>query len=206
VSPFQKIVKRVFDVVVSALALLVFSPVLLGVALVVYLRIGKPVLFLHQRPGLNEEPFYLYKFRTMLDTRDADGALLPDKDRVSPFGQKLRKTSLDELPSLLNVLRGDLSLVGPRPLLMRYAPYYEDWQRRRFAVKPGLTGLAQVNGRNAISWDEKFRYDIEYVENRSLWMDIKILFRTVGVVLSARDISDGKHPVAQLPFDHEHRQ
>jgi lipopolysaccharide/colanic/teichoic acid biosynthesis glycosyltransferase len=153
-------------------------------------NLGSPVFFKQQRPGLNGSPFEMIKFRTMKDAIDTNGNPLPDAERMTPFGEKLRNTSLDELPELLNVLKGDMSLVGPRPLLMRYLPLYSKEQARRHEIKPGVTGWAQVNGRNAISWDEKFKYDVWYVDNRNFWLDVKILFLTVKKVFVKEGISE----------------
>lgn len=185
--------KRLFDLVLVLAALPVVAPVLLGVALVVRWKLGTPVLFRQDRPGLGGKPFTLLKFRTMTDARDAAGELLPDPQRIHPFGQLLRRTSLDELPELLNVLKGEMSLVGPRPLLMRYLPRYTAEQNRRHDMLPGITGLAQVNGRNCLEWDDKFVIDVQYVDQWSLWLDIKILFQTVRAVLGADGVSAPSH-------------
>jgi len=170
--------KRAFDVMAAFVLLIVLSPVMATVALLVRIRLGRPVLFRQVRPGLHEKPFVLYKFRTMADLRDDDGNLLPDDERLTPFGSRLRRYSLDELPQLFNVLKGDLSLVGPRPLLMEYLPLYTEEQRQRHLVRPGITGWAQVNGRNAVSWEEKFAMDVWYVHNRNMLLDLKILWLT----------------------------
>ncbi|MBQ4860878.1 sugar transferase [Pseudoalteromonas sp. MMG013] len=175
--------KRLFDFFCSAFGLMVLLPVILLVAILIRLKLGGPILFTQSRPGLNGKIFKMMKFRTMLDTQDKDGNLLPDEQRMTPFGALLRATSLDELPGLLNVLKGDMSLVGPRPLLVQYLPLYSEEQVRRHNVRPGITGWAQVNGRNAISWEEKFKYDVWYVDNQSFGLDIKILFLTVKKVL-----------------------
>lgn len=175
--------KRLLDLVVAAGALIMLSPILLILYVLVRINLGKPVLFRQMRPGLHGKPFELLKFRSMRDAVDKSGNMLADSERLTPFGRKLRASSLDELPSLVNIIRGDLSLVGPRPLLMEYLPLYNNWQRRRHEVRPGLTGLAQVNGRNAISWDEKFILDVWYVDNRSLLLDLKILAQTLVKVL-----------------------
>jgi len=185
--------KRLFDLGVALIALLLFAPLVALVALLIRLRIGSPVLFRQQRPGLHGRPFEMIKFRTMSDARDADGNLLPDAERLPRFGRLLRATSLDELPELWNVLRGDMSLVGPRPLLMEYLPLYNAEQARRHEVRPGVTGWAQVNGRNALSWDEKFALDIWYVDNRGLSLDLKILWLTVLAVLRPRGVSQAGH-------------
>lgn len=185
--------KRIFDLVLVLAALPIVAPVLLIVAMVVRWKLGTPVLFRHDRPGLGGKPFTLLKFRTMTDARDAAGELLPDPQRIHPFGQLLRRTSLDELPELLNVLKGEMSLVGPRPLLMRYLPRYTAEQNRRHEMLPGITGLAQVNGRNCLEWDDKFVIDVQYVDQWSLWLDIKILFQTVRAVLGADGVSAPSH-------------
>lgn len=181
--------KRGFDIVVSLILLLLLLPVLLMVYFLVRLKLGTPVFFRQVRPGLNGSPFNMIKFRTMTGDRDADGNLLPDHDRLTDFGKFLRSASLDELPELWNVLKGDMSLVGPRPLLMEYLPLYSKEQCRRHEVRPGVTGWAQVNGRNAIAWEDKFQLDVWYVDNRSLWLDVKILFLTVKKVLVRDGIS-----------------
>lgn len=181
--------KRLIDITASGAALVALSPVLAVTAYKVKKDLGSPVLFKQTRPGLNSKPFKMIKFRTMKDGTDKDGNLLPDSERLTPFGQKLRSTSLDELPELWNVLKGDMSLVGPRPLLMEYLPLYNSEQARRHNVRPGVTGYAQVNGRNAISWEEKFKLDTWYVDNQSLLLDIKILAKTVRQVLIKDGIS-----------------
>ena len=180
---------RLFDVLAAAISLLVLSLPLLALACMIRRKLGSPVLFCQVRPGLQGKPFTMVKFRTMTDERGPDGALLPDAQRLTPFGRFLRVSSLDELPELWNVLKGEMSLVGPRPLLMEYLPLYTPEQARRHAVRPGITGWAQVNGRNAISWADKFALDVWYVENRSLWLDVQILWRTVRKVLVRDDIS-----------------
>jgi Sugar transferases involved in lipopolysaccharide synthesis len=189
----QAYLKRVFDVVVSATALVVLAPVMGLIALAVWRTMGRPVLFRQVRPGLHGKPFVMYKFRTMRDLRDAEGKLLPDEARLTPFGRWLRSTSLDELPELLNVLRGEMSLVGPRPLLMEYLDRYTPEQARRHEVKPGITGWAQIHGRNNLSWDERFKLDVWYVDNWSLWLDLKILWRTLWMVLRREGISAQGH-------------
>ena len=181
--------KRIFDLILAQLLLILLAPVMVVLALLVRIVIGKPVLFRQQRPGLNGQPFILYKFRTMTDQRDKDGKLMPDLVRLTALGQKMRKYSLDELPQLLNILRGDLSFVGPRPLLMEYLERYSERQARRHEVKPGITGWAQVNGRNAISWEEKFELDVWYVDNRNFLLDLKILWLTALKVIKAEGIS-----------------
>ncbi|WNL39577.1 sugar transferase [Halomonas sp. PAMB 3232] len=181
--------KRLFDFLVSLLALSLLSPVLLVVALLVRSKLGSPILFRQIRPGLHGKPFEMVKFRTMKDAYDAQGHPLPDDQRLTRFGNFLRATSLDELPELWNVLKGDMSLVGPRPLLMEYLPLYSAEQYRRHEARPGVTGWAQINGRNAISWDDKFKLDVWYVDNHSLWLDLKILMLTVKKVLVRDGIS-----------------
>ncbi len=181
--------RRFFDLSVALLALLLLALPLLLLALLVRTKLGSPVFFRQTRPGLHGKPFEMVKFRTMTDARDAQGELLPDSERLPPFGRFLRSSSLDELPELWNVLKGEMSLVGPRPLLMEYLPLYTPQQYRRHEVRPGVTGWAQVNGRNAISWEEKFALDVWYVENQSFWLDVKILFLTVKKVLVKDGIS-----------------
>ena len=181
--------KRLFDLVSASLALLLLFPVLLLVAWLVHQRLGSPVLFRQVRPGLGGKPFEMVKFRTMRDAVDTEGNALPDAERLTPFGRFLRSTSLDELPELWNVIKGDMSLVGPRPLLMEYLPLYSAEQARRHEVRPGITGWAQVNGRNAVSWPEKFALDIWYVDNRSLLLDIRILLLTIKKVFVREGIS-----------------
>lgn len=189
---YRKYFKRLFDFICSLLALIVLSPVLLIIALLVRIKLGTPVIFKQKRPGLNEKIFTLYKFRTMTDQKDDKGNLLSDELRLTKFGKMLRSTSLDELPELINILIGDMSIVGPRPLLPEYLPYYTEEEQHRHDVRPGLTGLAQVNGRNAISsWEERFEYDLQYVRNCTLILDIKILFKTVLKVLKRSDILVG---------------
>lgn len=181
--------KRLFDLLVASISLAFLSPLLLLTAIAVRLALGGPVLFRQLRPGLRGEPFELVKFRTMTAARDSSGQLFPDEQRITAFGQWLRRSSLDELPELLNVIRGDMSLVGPRPLLMEYLPLYTVEQARRHEVRPGITGWAQVNGRNTLTWDEKFRLDVWYVDHRSLLLDIKILWLTLNRIWSAADVS-----------------
>lgn len=175
--------KRAFDLMLVVAAAPLWAPFLAVVALLVRIKLGTPVFFRQRRPGLREEIFELVKFRTMRDARDANGRLLPDADRLTPFGRWLRSTSLDELPELWNVLCGDMSLVGPRPLLIEYLPRYSPRQARRHEVRPGITGLAQIKGRNALSWEEKFEWDVRYVESQSFWLDLKILLITLKLVL-----------------------
>ncbi len=186
---YQKYIKRVLDIMVSLTALIVLSPVLIIVAVLVRTKLGSPVIFHQDRPGYHEKVFRLCKFRTMPDARDENGELLPDEVRLTAFGKALRATSLDELPELWNILKGDMSLIGPRPLLVKYLPLYNAFQKHRHDVKPGLTGWAQVNGRNAITWEQRFEYDVYYVKHLSFWMDLKIMFLTVAVVFRHSGIS-----------------
>ena len=181
--------KRGFDFFVSLIGLVALAPVIVVIAMLIQRKLGSPVFFRQTRPGLNGKPFEMVKFRTMLDAIDNHGNPLPDDQRITSFGSFLRSSSLDELPELWNVLKGDMSLVGPRPLLMEYLPLYSEQQYRRHEARPGVTGWAQVNGRNAISWEEKFKLDVWYVDNRSLWLDLKILFLTVKKVLVRDGIS-----------------
>ncbi|MGJ8692042.1 MAG: sugar transferase [Thalassotalea sp.] len=181
--------KRLFDIWVSLTLLLMLGPVILLLVLLVRKKLGKPSIFRQHRPGLHGNIFEMIKFRSMRDALDEHGETLPDSERLTPFGEKLRSTSLDELPGLWNVLKGEMSLVGPRPLLVEYLPLYNERQTKRHDVKPGITGWAQINGRNTLSWEEKFELDVWYVENRSFWLDIKILFLTVKKVIVKADIS-----------------
>ncbi len=186
---YKQYLKRAIDMMLSLAAVIILSPVFLAVAVLVRKRLGSPVIFRQERPGKDGKIFHMYKFRTMTDETDADGNLLPDEVRLTPFGKKLRSTSLDELPELLNILKGDMSIVGPRPLLVRYLPLYSERQRHRHDVRPGITGLAQVNGRNSIGWEEKFEWDVKYVENVTFWGDVKIILKTMGTVLCHEGIS-----------------
>src|SRR5690348_10622874 len=192
----QAISKRVFDLAFTIITAVFWVPLLGALMLIVRWKLGSPVFFKQTRPGLKEKPFALLKFRTMTDARDGDGKLLSDGERLTGFGKWLRSTSLDELPELINVLLGEMSLVGPRPLLMQYLSRYSSRQARRHEAKPGITGWAQVNGRNAISWEQKFELDVWYVENQSLWLDVKILFLTFQKVLSRKDINAPGDPTA----------
>ena len=185
--------KRLLDVVGAAVALVLTAPLQAAIALAIRVTMGSPVVFAQQRPGLAGRPFLLYKFRTMRDLRDGDGRLLPDEQRITRLGRFLRQTSLDELPELVNVLKGEMSLVGPRPLLMSYLDRYTPEQARRHDVRPGLTGLAQVAGRNELTWEERFGHDVWYVDHASVWLDLKILARTVGMVLRREGISHPTH-------------
>ena len=181
--------KRLLDIVIASSALVLLSPVYAFVAYKVRKNMGSPVLFRQVRPGLNGKPFEMIKFRSMKDAVDAQGNPLPDRERLTPFGQMLRSSSLDEMPELWNVIKGEMSIVGPRPLLMEYLPLYNEQQAKRHNVRPGITGYAQVNGRNAISWEKKFELDTWYVENRSLWLDFKIMLKTIKKVIAKDDIS-----------------
>lgn len=191
--------KRLMDVLGAGLGLLVLSPILIVIALIIWWQLGNPVFFRQARPGLHGTPFEIVKFRTMRDAIGSDGLPLPDTDRLTRLGRLLRSSSLDEFPELWNVLKGDMSLVGPRPLLMEYLPLYSPEQARRHEVRPGVTGWAQVNGRNAISWDEKFAMDVWYIDNRNIWLDLKIIWMTVRKVLS-RDGIDDQGGVGQERF------
>lgn len=186
---YEKYIKRPQDILLSLLALIVLLPILFIIAGLVRVKLGSPVIFKQKRPGLNGEIFTLYKFRTMMDVRDKEGNLLPDEVRLTKFGKLLRSTSLDEIPELLNILFGDIAVIGPRPLLVEYLPRYNAEQRRRHEVRPGLSGLAQVNGRNAISWEDKFKYDVQYVDNVTFVGDWKIIFKTIWNVLKRDGIN-----------------
>jgi len=181
--------KRVFDIVLALVLIILFLPIYLLVSLLILFKMGRPILFKQLRPGKDEKIFGIYKFRTMTNEKDENGKLLPDEQRLKGLGKTIRSLSLDELPQIFNVLKGDMSFVGPRPLLVEYLPLYNERQKKRHDVKPGITGWAQVNGRNAISWEEKFEYDVWYVENQSFWLDIKILWMTFLKVLKRSDIS-----------------
>lgn len=183
-------IKRLIDVFTAVVVLLLGLPFILLICLLVILNLGSPILFSQVRPGLHGKPFKMYKFRSMTSAVDATGELLPDNQRLTRFGRFLRSSSLDELPGLVNVIKGDMSLVGPRPLLMEYLPLYTPQQARRHEMRPGITGWAQVNGRNTLSWEAKFDYDVWYVDHQSLWLDLRILFMTVGKVLKRSDISE----------------
>ncbi|MGX0915689.1 sugar transferase [Staphylococcus hominis] len=189
--------KRLFDIAVSATGLIISAPITLTTAVVISKKLGKPVLFRQVRPGQDGKPFEIYKFRTMSDERDENGELLPDDQRMTPVGTFIRKSSIDELPQLINVLKGDISLVGPRPLLMEYLPLYNDEQKKRHNVKPGITGWAQVNGRNAISWDQKFKLDVWYAENQSFKLDMYIIYKTIINILQRKDINAPDHVTAE---------
>lgn len=194
------LIKRFLDIVISVISLVLFSPILLVISLLVAYKLGRPIFFKQVRPGLNRKPFYLIKFRTMTNERDSNGKLLPNEQRMTSFGRFLRASSLDELPELINVLKGEMSIVGPRPLLMDYLPYFTAEQDKRHNVKPGITGWSQVNGRNSIDWDKKLALDVWYVENQSLWLDLKILWMTLFKVIKREGITYENH-VAMPRFD-----
>lgn len=196
---YERYFKRPLDIILSLIAIIVLSPLMLIIAVLVRIYLGSPVIFKQQRPGLNEKIFTMYKFRTMTDERDENGELLPDSERLTKFGKFLRSTSLDELPELFNILKGDMSIVGPRPLLVEYLPLYNEHQKRRHKVRPGLSGLAQVSGRNAISWEERFDLDVEYVDNISFLLDIKIIFLTLKKVILREGINSNTS-VTMEPF------
>jgi len=181
--------KRLFDIIASLSGLLILSPVLIIISVLVLIKHGKPVFFTQKRPGKNERIFKMFKFRTMTNETDDQGNLLPDEKRITKFGSFLRKTSLDELPELINVLKGDMSLIGPRPLLVKYLPYYTENEKKRHHVRPGITGLAQVSGRNFVNWDKRLALDVEYVENMSFLLDLKILINTFSSVVTSKDVS-----------------
>lgn len=186
---YRHFFKRFFDFILSLIAIIILSPVYIIVAILVRVKLGSPVIFTQERPGKDEKIFKMYKFRSMTSETDEEGNLLPDEVRLTSFGKKLRSTSLDELPELFNILKGDMSIVGPRPLLVKYLPLYNDFQKHRHDVRPGLTGWAQVNGRNAISWEDKFRLDVDYTEKCSFFMDLKVFFKTISSVLKKEGIS-----------------
>jgi len=186
---YKNFFKRLIDIAVSLVCLIAFSPIILITAILVKTKLGSPVIFKQARPGKNEKIFVMYKFRTMTDERDESGELLSDELRLTKFGKFLRSSSLDELPELINIIKGDMSIVGPRPLLVEYLPYYNEFQKRRHEVRPGLTGLAQINGRNFTTWDERFYFDVKYVNNISFIQDLKIFFATIGKVFKREGIS-----------------
>lgn len=188
---YAKYIKRILDLILSLMALIVLMPLMIIIEILVRINLGSPIIFKQKRPGKNEKIFTLYKFRTMTDKRDIDGNLLPDEYRLTKFGKFLRSTSLDELPELINIIKGDMAIVGPRPLLVEYLPYYTEEEKHRHDVRPGLTGLAQVNGRNAISWEEKLKYDTEYIKKISFYSDLKIIFKTIKKTIKREDILMG---------------
>lgn len=189
---YRRFIKRILDFTISLISLIIFSPIFIVVAVLVRVKLGSPVFFRQKRPGKNEKIFTIYKFRTMTDKRDENGNLCSDDIRLTSFGRKLRATSLDELPQLLNVIKGDMAIVGPRPLMVEYLPYYTEEEKIRHTVRPGITGLAQVRGRNSISWEEKFAFDIQYVNKMSLMFDLKIIMETVSKVIKKSDIGQGE--------------
>lgn len=190
-----KYIKRILDIISSLLAIIILSPLLAVTAVLVKTKLGSPVLFKQERPGKDEKIFTLMKFRTMTDERDENGELLPDEVRLTKFGKFLRSTSIDELPELFNILKGDMSVIGPRPLLVQYLPYYTKEERHRHDVRPGLTGWAQVNGRNSLDWDHRFECDVEYVKNMSLLFDIKIIFSTILKVIGKSDVAEDTNQI-----------
>lgn len=189
---YAKYIKRILDLILSLMALIVLMPLMIIIGILVRINLGSPIIFKQKRPGKNEKIFTLYKFRTMTDKRDIDGNLLPDEYRLTKFEKFLRSTSLDELPELINIIKGDMAIVGPRPLLVEYLPYYTEEEKHRHDVRPGLTGLAQVNGRNEISWEEKLKYDTEYIKEISFYSDLKIIFKTIKKTIKRKDIKMGK--------------
>ena len=189
---YAKYIKRTLDLILSLMALIVLMPLMIIIGILVRINLGSPIIFKQKRPGKNEKIFTLYKFRTMTDKRDIDGNLLPDEYRLTKFGKFLRSTSLDELPELINIIKGDMAIVGPRPLLVEYLPYYTEEEKHRHDVRPGLTGLAQVNGRNEISWEEKLKYDTEYIKEISFYSDLEIIFKTIKKTIKRKDIKMGK--------------
>lgn len=196
---YKIFLKRLIDILLSLISLILLSPIMLVTAILVRIKLGSPIIFAQERPGKDEKIFKIYKFRSMTDERDENGKLLPSSKRLTPFGKKLRSTSLDELPELFNILKGDMSLVGPRPLAVQYLPYYNEIEKHRHDVRPGLTGLAQVNGRNTISWDDKFKLDIEYVYNITFINDLKILIKTFYKVIKHDDIiNPGTNPIGDF--------
>lgn len=198
---YRKFFKRFLDIVISLLFILCFWWLYIVIVILVRVKLGSPVLFKQDRPGLNRKIFKMYKFRTMTDKKDKDGNLLPDSDRLTKFGKFLRSTSLDEIPEFFNILKGDMSLIGPRPLLVKYLDYYTADENKRHNVRPGISGWAQVNGRNFLSWEEKFKFDIEYVNNLSFLLDLKIVILTIKKVIKREDISDFKEENKEIDFD-----
>ena len=186
---YRKYIKRILDIVLSLLALILLMPVMIVIYILVRIKLGKPAIFKQQRPGKDEKIFTIYKFRTMTDEKDENGNLLPDSERLTKFGKILRSTSLDELPELINIIKGDMSIVGPRPLLVEYLPYYTEKERHRHDVRPGLTGLAQISGRNKVLWEDRFELDLKYIENITLFNDLKILLMTIGKVIKRKNIT-----------------
>lgn len=204
---YAKYVKRILDFTLSLLALIVLSPIMLILYILVRIKLGNPVIFKQMRPGKDEKIFKLYKFRTMTDAKDEQGNLLPDEQRLTKFGKFLRSTSLDELPELINIIKGDMAIVGPRPLLVQYLEFYNEEQRHRHDVRPGLTGLAQVSGRNSLTWEEKFKQDIEYINHLTFINDVKIIFKTIGKVFKREGISqDGEATMERFDITQAQKQ
>lgn len=201
---YAKYIKRILDLILSLMALIVLMPLMIIIGILVRINLGSPIIFKQKRPGKNEKIFTLYKFRTMTDKRDIDGNLLPDEYRLTKFGKFLRSTSLDELPELINIIKGDMAIVGPRPLLVEYLPYYTEEEKHRHDVRPGLTGLAQVNGRNVLQWEERFSFDLQYVKNITFKNDMTIIFKTIGKVIKKEDILVGKQQIL-LDLDEERK-
>lgn len=201
---YAKYIKRTLDLILSLMALIVLMPLMIIIGILVRINLGSPIIFKQKRPGKNEKIFTLYKFRTMTDKRDIDGNLLPDEYRLTKFGKFLRSTSLDELPELINIIKGDMAIVGPRPLLVEYLPYYTEEEKHRHDVRPGLTGLAQVNGRNVLQWKERFSFDLQYVKNITFKNDMTIIFKTIGKVIKKEDILVGKQQIL-LDLDEERK-
>lgn len=203
---YAKYIKRTLDLILSLMALIVLMPLMIIIGILVRINLGSPIIFKQKRPGKNEKIFTLYKFRTMTDKRDIDGNLLPDEYRLTKFGKFLRSTSLDELPELINIIKGDMAIVGPRPLLVEYLPYYTEEEKHRYDVRPGLTGLAQVNGRNLLEWDERLKKDLEYINSISVKNDLFIIFRTIINVIKRKDIAVGReHNMLSLNKEREYK-
>ncbi len=203
---YAKYIKRTLDLILSLMALILLMPLMIIIGILVRINLGSPIIFKQKRPGKNEKIFTLYKFRTMTDKRDIDGNLLPDEYRLTKFGKFLRSTSLDELPELINIIKGDMAIVGPRPLLVEYLPYYTEEEKHRHDVRPGLTGLAQVNGRNLLEWDERLKKDLEYINSISVKNDLFIIFRTIINVIKRKDIAVGReHNMLSLNKEREYK-
>ena len=203
---YAKYIKRTLDLILSLMALIVLMPLMIIIGILVRINLGSPIIFKQKRPGKNEKIFTLYKFRTMTDKKDENGNLLPDEQRLTKFGKALRSTSLDELPELINILKGDMAIVGPRPLLVEYLPYYTEEEKHRHDVRPGLTGLAQVNGRNLLEWDERLKKDLEYINSISVKNDLFIIFRTIINVIKRKDIAVGReHNMLSLNKEREYK-
>ena len=203
---YKKYIKRLLDIILSLFSLIIASPFFLIISILVLIFLGHPIIFKQPRPGKNEKIFTLYKFRTMTSKKDKNGNLLPDEQRLTKFGKFLRKTSLDEIPEFINILKGDMSFIGPRPLLVEYLPYYTEEEHHRHDVRPGLTGWAQINGRNLLNWDDRFKKDIEYVNNLTFKMDLKVIFKTIKVVLVREGITDNKTETMTFLYDERKKQ